>query len=304
MSFFYFVLTNTEAFDLLQEELRSRYPDLRKSYSRPGFMTLKSEKSIPFKAHFARVFGVCHGKKTREELNQYQRAWVWNREKELEIPPDLKKLSESSNFKIGEKVTLIMMVGPDEYWVGEYDLKRTHFQTPGEESSIVERDDVPSRAYYKLAELYEAYDLPFDHQERVLELGSAPGGATLFLLEQDLLVLGVDPAEMNDEVKKKFGFRHLKIPFETLGPQHFTDDIDWMISDVNLPPSVVIKEVERMLDFLAPKGILLTLKIAQPNHVHMIPDFMDRIRKFGYKVDLKYVPSFRKEIALIALKDL
>jgi 23S rRNA (cytidine2498-2'-O)-methyltransferase len=303
MSYFYFVLTNTEAFDLLQEELLLRYPDLRKSYSRPGFMTLKSEKSIPFKAHFSRLYGVSLGQKKREELN-YDRAWVWKREEDLIIPPDLKKLSENSMFKIGEKVTLIMLVGPDEYWVGEYELKRTHFQTPGEESSIIERDDVPSRAYYKLAELYEAYDLPFDHQERVLELGSAPGGASLFLLEQDLLVLGVDPAEMDPAVKKKYGFRHLKIPFEHLSQQHLNDDVDWIISDVNLPPSVVIKEVERLLDFLSPKGILLTLKMNDSRQLQAIPDYLDRIRKFGYKVELKYVPSFRREIALIALKDL
>ncbi len=286
----------------MEEEIYLRYGEVRKSYSRPGFMTFKSEKSIPFKAHFARVYGVCIGKKTRAELI-YDRAWVWKREESYEIPAELDALSKKTIFKIGETVTLIMMTGPDEYWVGEYELKRTHFQTPGEVSSIIEREDVPSRAYYKMAELFEAYDLPFDHQDRVLELGSAPGGATLFLLEQDLQVLGVDPAEMDPAVKKKFGFKHLKLPFEHLNQGHFNDDVDWMVSDVNLPPSVVVKEVERLLDFLTPKGILLTLKINQTRAVSMVPDFMDRIRKFGYKVDLKYVPSFRQEIALIALKD-
>ena len=301
MSFFYFALTNPEATDLLEEEILLRYQDVRKSYSRPGFMTFKSEKSIPFKAHFSRVHGVCVGKKNLDEL-KYSKAWVWKREKEYELPPHLKELSEKSNFKIGETVTLIMMVGPDEYWVGEYELKKNHFQTPGEVSSILERDDVPSRAYYKIAELFEAYDLPFDHQERVLELGSAPGGASLFLLEQDLLVLGVDPAEMDPQVSKKYGFKHLKLPFEHLTADHFNDDVDWIVSDINLPPSIVIKEVVRLLNFLAPKGILLTLKINEARHLAAMPDYMDRFRAFGFKVELKYVPSYRQEIALIALK--
>lgn len=302
MSFFYFALTNPEATELLQEEIRLRYPEVRKSYSRPGFMTFKSDKSIPFRAHFSRVFGVCVGQKKLEELN-YARAWVWKREPEFEIPAGLAAVSEKTIFKIGETVTLIMMVGQNEYWVGEYELKRTHFQTPGEVSSIIERDDVPSRAYYKLAELFEAYDLPFDHQERVLELGSAPGGASLFLIEQDQLVLGVDPAEMDEQVKKKFGFKHLKIPFEHLNQGHFNDDVDWIVSDINLPPNIVMKEVERLLDFLGPKGLILTLKVNEFKHVSAMPDYMDRIRRFGFKVDLKYVPSHRKEIALIALKE-
>lgn len=301
MSFFYFALTNPEATELLEEEIRLRYRDLRKSYSRPGFMTFKSDKSIPFKAHFARVFGVCTGKKTLAELD-YPRAWAWKREEEFELPANLKEISDKTIFKIGETVTLIMMVGQDEYWVGEYELKRTHFQTPGEVSSIIERTNIPSRAYYKIAELFEAYDLPFDHQERVLELGSAPGGASLFLLEQDLQVLGVDPAEMDKNVAGKYGFKHLKLPFEHLTAEHFSEDVDWIVSDVNLPPSIVIKEVVRLLNFLTPKGILLTLKINERRHLQSMPDYMDRFRQFGFKVELKYVPSFRQEIALIALK--
>lgn len=303
MSFFYFVLPNADATDLLEEELRLRYPELRKSYTRPGFMTLKSETSISFKAHFARVYGVCLGKKKLEELN-YDRAWVWKRDPELQLPAHLKALSDKSIFRIGEKVTLIMMVADNDYWIGEYELKRTHFQTPGEVSSILERDDVPSRAYYKLAELFEAYDLPFDHQERVLELGSAPGGASLFLLEQDQQVLGVDPAEMDERVKRKFGFKHLKLAFEHLGRSHFSDDVDWIVSDVNLPPTVVVREVDRILGFLNPKGLLLTLKIPHAKYVGAVPEFMEVFRKHGFKVDLKYVPSHRKEIALIALREL
>src|SRR5690606_11645909 len=107
----------------------------------------------------------------------------------LEVPKDLQELSDKTLYKKGETVTLVVMVGEDEYWVGTYQLEGHHFQTPGEVSSIPVKD-VPSRAYYKLAEVVEAYDLPFENQERVLELGSAPGGASFVLLEQDMKVLG------------------------------------------------------------------------------------------------------------------
>jgi 23S rRNA C2498 (ribose-2'-O)-methylase RlmM len=237
-----------------------------------------------------------------EEVLKFPKAWLWKRLDQFKPPQELIDLSELSLFKIGETVTLVMMVGEHEYWVGEYVQKRTHFQTPGEVSSI-EKKNVPSRAYYKLAEAYESFDLPMDVQEKVLELGSAPGGASLFLLEQELKVFGVDPAEMNADVLKSNNFRHIRKPFEHLNQNNFKEDIDWIISDVNLPPSVVIKEVDRFLTFLEPRGLVLTLKINQDRYLRMLKPIMENFRQKGFtRVELKYLPSHRQEIALVALR--
>lgn len=301
MNLFYFVITNPDVESLLKEEVGLRYPELKFSYSRPGFITFKGELGEEFNPLFARVAGKFIGKFKENELN-FSKAWVWSRSEELLLSDSLQKLSANSLFKIGEVVTLIMKIEEDEFWVGEYKLRQTHFQTPGETSSILERD-VPSRAYYKIAEAYEAFDLPFDNQEVVLELGSAPGGASLFLLEQDMKVLGVDPADMDQRVKKFFDFKHLRMPFERLSPEIIRQDVDWIISDINLPPSVVTKEVFRLLTFLEPKGILLTLKMNESKHLELLAGIRQKMRDKGFnKVELKYLPSHRKEIALMALR--
>lgn len=301
MSHFYFALTNPEAESLLKEEVVQDYPEVKLSYSRPGFLTFKAFQELSFDPLFARVSGVSLGKFKKNELD-FTKAWVWARTPELVIPADLKALSDKSLFKVGEQVTLIMMTGPEEFWVGRYQLEKTHLQTPGEVSSILVKD-VPSRAYYKIAEAFEAFDLPFDHQERVLELGSAPGGASLFLLDQDMKVLGVDPAEMDTIVLKNINFKHLKKPFETITAENFTDDVDWIVSDVNLPPSVVVREVLRMLTFLEPRGLVLTLKINQEKQLQMLSKTVKDFRAQGFtKVGLKYLPSHRQEIALVALR--
>jgi 23S rRNA (cytidine2498-2'-O)-methyltransferase len=301
MTQFYFVLTNVEAEPLLKEEIRLRYPELKLSYSRPGFITFKGEKQIPFNPLFSRVSGLSLGKFKKSDL-EFDRAWVYAVNSKLEIPADLKELSENTIFKRGETVTLIMMAGNDEFWVGTYKLESHHFQTPGETSSVLERE-VPSRAYYKLAEAFEAFDLPFDHQEIVLELGSAPGGASLFLLEQDMNVLGVDPAEMDARVTKNNQFKHIRRAFETLTENDFKEEVDWIISDINLPPTVVLKEVYRLLTFLEPRGLVLTLKMNELKHLEVVATVRENMKKNGFdKVFIKYLPSHKKEICLIALR--
>ncbi len=303
MSQFFFTLTNSEAIPLLKKEMSIGYPNFKLSYSRGGFLTFKAENATTFSPWMCRLSGTCLGKMPIEDLKRLPKAWLWKRVDSFSPPLELIELSEKSLFKIGEKVTLIMMVAEDEYWLGEYILKKTHFQTPGEESSIEKREDTPSRAYYKIAEAYEAFDLPMDSQEKVLELGSAPGGASLFLLDQDLQVFGVDPAEMDKGILKNYNFKHIKKAFETLNVTNFAEDIDWIVSDVNLPPSVVMKEVDRFLTFLEPRGVVLTLKLHQDRYLRMLKPIVESFKQKGFtQVELKYLPSYRQEICLIALR--
>ena len=301
MSHFTFALTNEEAEPLLKKEISYYGPEYKLSYSRPGFLTFKSNGAFDFKPKLARITGLCHGKKELSELLKLPKAWVWKRTPEIEIPADLKSLSDKTIFKIGETVQLIMVVDPNEYWLGEYKLLSSHFQTPGEESSI-EKKEVPSRAYYKIAEAFEAFDLPFEIQEKVLELGSAPGGATQFLLEQDMIVLGVDPAEMDEKIRKHRNFKHIKQPFESLRKDLLPHDIDWILCDINLPPNIILKEVYRLLEFLEPRGLVLTLKLNQDRFVETMRATAEGFKKRGYaKVEIKYLPSNRQEICLIAV---
>ncbi len=300
MSQFFFVLTNVEAEPILKQEMRLRYPELRMSYSRPGFITFKADIDLTFDPLFCRVSGLCHGKFKLSELGS-ERAWAYPVHSKLVLPAELQALSQQSLFKKGETVRLIVMAGADEFWVCSYTLRSHHFQTPGEVSSILERD-VPSRAYYKIAEAYEAFDLPFEQQETILELGSAPGGASLFLLEQDLKVLGVDPAEMDPAILKNINFKQLRKPFETLTEADFRSGVDWIISDINLPPTVVLREVFRLLTFLEPRGLLVTLKMNDLKHLEVVASIREQLRKQGFrKVELKYLPSHKKEICLLAL---
>lgn len=300
MTQFYFVLTNLEAVPIIKEEIRLRYPELKLGYSKSSFLTFKAESEILFHPLFCRLWGLCHGRFKKEELRP-KKAWVYALSSDLVIPPDLKELSDHSIFKVGQMVELIIMTKEDEFWRCSYTLKSDHFQTPGEVSSIT-LQEVPSRAFYKIAEACEAFDLEFRPKEVVLELGAAPGGASLFLLDQNLKVLGVDPAQMDPVILKRESFKHLKKPFESLSSHDLKQEVNWIVCDINLPPTIILKEIFRLLSFTHPRGVLLTLKINDLKHLELIAGIREKFRHLGLKkVELKYLPSHRQEILLMAL---
>ena len=75
------------------------------------------------------------------------------------------------------------------------------------------------------------------------------------------------------------------------------------MSDVNLPPSVVMNEVDRFLTFLEPRGVVLTLKLHQDRYLRMLKPIVESFKQKGFtQVELKYLPSYRQEICLIALR--
>src|SRR4051812_24379484 len=129
MAHFYFALTNVDAEPLLKEEISLRYPDCKLSYSRPGFYTFKAEKEIVFNPVFCRLAGESRGKFKKDELD-FEKAWVYAVNSKLEIPADLQEISNNTLYRKGETVSLIIMAGNDEFWVGSYTLRADHFQTP------------------------------------------------------------------------------------------------------------------------------------------------------------------------------
>ena len=297
MTQYFFALVNPEVEQLFKYEMKLKYADFKLAYSRTGFFTFKANTSRKFDPVFARLSGICLGKVSIKDLKAP--FWAWKRTAELELEQELHQISENTWFKIGETARLVMKIGTDEFWLGEYILEDHHLQTPGEETFLSDVD-CPSRAYYKIAEASESLDINFSKNARILELGSAPGGASQFLLEQGCQVLGVDPAAMDEKILAHPHFVHIKRPFATLTENMFKEGVEWIVSDINLPPTVIVKEVLRLNEFLKPKGLLLTLKINQDKHLLYLGDIIQTVERAGFNTEIKYLPSHRKEVVLKA----
>jgi 23S rRNA (cytidine2498-2'-O)-methyltransferase len=270
---FLFFITNIGNESLLKEEIKLKHPQLNPSYMRKGFMTFKNTGKI-FKLQdlaqmqfaFARIWGECLGKNEKF--------------------PD-------ANFEHSLSETEIW------YGITPKDFKQEEFD------KLTMPIESPSRAYMKIKEVVTYFELDLKQINAALELGSAPGGASLYLLEQGLKVYGVDPAEMHEICLQDSNFTHIKKPIQYLmGEDFYHADINLVLVDMNLSPDQSIKETLRVCTPLKETlhTLILTVKITKPSFISKIPDYIMWLKKFGFKnVHYAQMPCHKQEFVLVGL---
>lgn len=113
----------------------------------------------------------------------------------------------------------------------------------GEVRFLEDKEGPPSRAYLKLWEaltLLEAWPQP---GERVIDLGSAPGGWTWVLAELGADVVSVDKAALDPRVAARPNVRFVKESAFALDPA--AHPVDWVFSDVICYPDRLLALIER-----------------------------------------------------------
>jgi 23S rRNA (cytidine2498-2'-O)-methyltransferase len=174
-------------------------------------------------------------------------------------------------------------------------------------SPIVVPDDAPSRAFAKIEEALLWSGAPVRRGDLAIEIGSAPGGASLALLRRGVDVVGVDPGEMDARVLA-FGdrprFSHLRAPIGALGRSDLPKDADWILIDVNLAPPVALRYLERVVGPRRRRllGVVATLKLGDAAMAARATELAARVGAMGFeRAEATQLPSNRSEICVVAL---
>lgn len=198
---------------------------------------------------------------------------------------------------------------------GERTLLGTHIHSarcqslPGGLSRLVLREDAPSRAWLKMEQalIFAKLDGPKALPGKTaVELGSAPGGAALALLDRGVNVIGVDTADMDPRIthyKKPGGgrFTYLRMSAMDVLDEDLPRPVHLLISDMNVAPPVMIGMIERLQAQLNARVLILTLKINDPTMEWSLPKFLTRIRRFAPSpVRAVQLPANREEICVVA----
>lgn len=224
------------------------------------------------------------------------------------MPPGLGRaapLPVNRVARAAHRVLDCVLVAPDQWWIGWHRATGMPSRWPGGVPKIELPPTAVSRAYLKTAEALLWSRLPIVPGERCAEIGSAPGGSCQALLDRGLRVTGIDPAEMDPAVLAEPNFTYLRTRAAALKREAFRG-IRWLVVDSNVAPAHTLDTVEHIVNNrqVHVRGMLLTLKMPQPALAEQIPDYLARIRSWGYQwVNARQLAFDRQEICVAALRN-
>jgi 23S rRNA (cytidine2498-2'-O)-methyltransferase len=117
----------------------------------------------------------------------------------------------------------------------------------------------PSRAYTKLWELFTIYGYKPKPGQRVIDMGSCPGGWTWALQQLGCQVVSVDKAPLEERVAKLSGIEYLKKDAFTLHPED-VGPLDCFFSDIICYPDKLYELVEKWRSSGLCKRFVCTIK--------------------------------------------
>ncbi len=321
---FLFALTNPGTEKALKLEVESMGLGWRLSYQRRGFVTFKADgpfaaDSLDVEIACARRLCLSLGKSGTEEeavtrlgdVTVVHHARFHDRRMQGVNDGGLLARPEE-----GELIGTVVELGEGEFWSGVHVYRKWLSPDPAGDSGTSMPERSPSRAWLKLEEAVRFFDLKFTTRDIVVEVGCAPGGVLLALLDRGVSVIGVDPAKMADVVMASAiasredatgdrpWFYHSRKPAALTSKRDLGQGVTWFMSDMNQSPDVVLAECARFCK-MAPsiRGALMTLKLTDPAQVVEKERWFAALREMGFRtVRLQQLSVHHKELALLALR--
>jgi 23S rRNA (cytidine2498-2'-O)-methyltransferase len=334
---FLYVVCQKGAEPALKAEMSRLRPSFRFAFSRPGFLTYKLPENhrlaadFDLQSVFARTYGFSLGKATGESPDELiagaidrigdlspDRVHVFERDRETpgdkgfepgptEASRNVAALFAGANGRVAKRGELVLdcaLVAPNEWWLGYHQARWLPSCWPGGVPPIEMPPKAVARAWLKMEEALMWSRFPIGAGARCVELGSAPGGASQALLARGCELTGIDPAEMNPVVLAHPNFRHLRSRARYVRRREFRKT-RWLMADMNVAPSNTLDAIEEIVTHaeVHVRGMLLTLKLSTWNMTARIPDWLDRIRGWGFnQVRARQLAFNRREICVAALK--
>ncbi|MGL5428880.1 SAM-dependent methyltransferase [Cetobacterium sp.] len=303
---FIYTIVNIGSEKYLKEEIALKYPELSFAYSRPGYITFKDNSgklNIDSRLNlvFARAYGISLGRTKPENLElevSKHRADVTHR---FSLISD-EKSGETAN--LGDTILDVVEVKEGEFWLGIRKVYPESWRVVGANPNLIQPEAAPSRAYLKIAEALIWTNYEYRGEESVLELGSAPGGASYAMVERGFKVFGVDNALMDADLLKNPNFKHIKEPMQKVQDVDVPRPCHLLVSDVNVFPSLVLGQLKRFMSIRPGiHTVFYTLEIGDRISIEEVLEHIDTFKTFGFKdVRATQLPSNKSEVILYGKK--
>jgi len=222
----------------------------------------------------------------------------------LEAGPQPCNLPINELARPDQTVLDCVIVEPNHWWVGVHHVESVPQRWPGGAPKLTPPDDMISRAYLKICEALAWSRLPTQPGDAFVEIGCAPGGSSQALLDRGFHVTGIDPAEVDERLRNRRGFTHIRKRGADLRRREYRP-FRWLTADLNVAPNYTLETVENIVTHPAVdiSGMLLTLKLMDRPLYGQLGDFLARVRGWGYEeVRARQLAFNRHEVCIAALR--
>lgn len=318
---------------LKNDVLRRHGTLLTPAFMRPQFITWKVrspiDESFDLASPFARVSGLSLGQcKTGEEmatrlierslrrvcLHVFPRVVPEDADIDWQsldsIRNHIASVLQNHGIKLDEGAEHVLNLVVDDnpnalFFAGLRKRRAEDPQTPGGLPCLSIPGHAPSRAWLKVEQAlgWRGWDKLDLRGLSALDLGCAPGGASLALLDRGMKVIGVDTGDMDEVVLRHDagGFRHLRMPLSRLNATKLPSAFALLLCDINLAPPEVLPHIARICDSIQVERLILTLKMNQPIFEKRLDEFVNFIRSFAPSpVVATQLAANRKEVCVMA----
>lgn len=199
-----------------------------------------------------------------------------------------------------QRVLDIVLVDPSDWFVGWHTADTWPTRWPGGVQPLQPKHEPISRAYYKAAEAIAWSGFDIQPGDRVIEVGSAPGGACGRLLEIGCRVTGIDPADMDERIANHPKLTHIKARAGDLPRKTFTG-AKWLLVDSNVKPEKTLTTVEHIVthQYCTLSGLLVTMKLGDYDKMDQIPVWLSKVQRWNPKqVAVRQLARNRCEVCL------
>ena len=211
----------------------------------------------------------------------------------------------NARTELGHRVLDVILVEPRQWWIGWHSARSPHSCWPGGIPPLAEPTEMVSRAWLKMREALLWSGFAPASGDRWAEIGCAPGGSSQALLELDQRVLGIDPAAVAPQIVAHPQFVHVRKRGADVKRREFRG-IRFLAADLNVAPQYTLDTVEGIVTHpdVRVEGLLLTLKLLDWSLIAQLPEYLKRIRGWGYRrVEARQLCFNRQELCVAAALD-
>ena len=205
---------------------------------------------------------------------------------------------------VGELIADVILVEANQWWVGYHRARGAPSRWPGGIMDLHAPPGAVSCAWLKMEEALAWAQLPACQARGLPSWAVRPAARVKLCWTRGFEVIGIDPAEMAEEVAKHPRFRHIRRRVVQV-PRRAFRKVRWLTADMNVAPAFTLDAVEAIVRHgeVNIRGMLLTLKLPDWKLASEVPSYLMRVRSWGYNlVQARQLAHNRHEICIAALQ--